>query len=100
MAVVGTHTQKEVDPEKKTFFVIEKHVRDIKQDQKVIPDPLGAIMKPTDPAKDELQRILSNLNQSRPKIQEFRVSIFWMSRNSTDSRRKPTANTACEPNKF
>ena len=36
-----------VDPKKKHFFVIEKYIEDVKQDEKHVPDLLEAIMRPT-----------------------------------------------------
>ena len=36
----ATHTQKEVDPKKKTFFVIEKYVKDVKEGKKHVLDLL------------------------------------------------------------
>ena len=69
VAVVGTHTQKEVDPK----------IRDVKQGQKITRDLLESIMKPTDPVKEELRRSSSKLNQFRHQIKEFRVSTFWTS---------------------
>ena len=44
-----------VDPKKKTFFVIEKYVEDVKQEEKDVPDLLEAIMRPTCLVKEELQ---------------------------------------------
>ena len=42
--------------EKKTFFVtcIEKYIEDAKQEEKHVPDLLEAIMRRTDPVKEEL----------------------------------------------
>ena len=60
LEVVGTwaHThKKEVVPKKNTFFVIEKYVEDVKQDQKTAPDLLELIMRPTDPVKEKLRPI-------------------------------------------
>ena len=53
----GTVTQKEVVPKKNTVFVIERHVEDVKQDEKHVPDLLESIMRPTDPTKEELRPI-------------------------------------------
>ena len=70
------------------FFVIlvEKYVEDVKQDQKNIPHLLESIMRPTDPVKEELLRILSQMRQFRTQIQEFRVYTFWMWAKITDFR--------------
>ena len=49
------HTQKEVDPKIKYSFVtsVEKHIEDVQQGQKIVPDLLESIMRPTDPVKEE-----------------------------------------------
>ena len=49
------------------FFVIEKYVEDVKQDEKHVPDLLEPIMRPTDPVKEELRRNLCKMSQFRPK---------------------------------
>merc|ERR1712078_938308 len=90
LPAVGTHTQKEVDPKKSICFVTGKYVEDAEQDQKIAPDLVESIMKPTDPVKEELRLILFKMNQFRPKIIKIRVSTFWMSGESTDSRRRAT----------
>ena len=44
---------------RKTYFlVVRKHTEDVKQDQKVVPDLLESILKPTGPVAAELRRIL------------------------------------------
>ena len=50
----GTGHKKKVVPKKKTLFVIEKYIEDVKQDEKHVPDLLESIMRPTDPVKEEL----------------------------------------------
>ena len=40
---------------KKTLFLMEKYIEDARQDEKHVPDLLEAIMRPTDPVKDELR---------------------------------------------
>ena len=84
----GIHTQEQVDPKKMTLFVIEKYIEDVKQEEKDIPDLLESILRATDPVKEELQRILSQMGQFRPKIQENRVCTFQMSGKITDFRRR------------
>ena len=64
---MGRHTQKEVVPEKKTLFVIEKYIEDARQDEKHVPDLLEPIMRPTDPVKDELRQNLFKTTQFDPK---------------------------------
>ena len=73
---------------KRHVFVIEKSIEDVKQEEKDVPDLLESIMRLTDPAKEELRRILFKMGQFRPKIIKIRVSTFWMSRKITDSRRR------------
>ena len=66
------------------------HIEDVKQDEKHVPDLLESIMRPTCLVKEELRPILCKLGQFRPEITKIRVSTFWMSGKSTDSRRRPT----------
>ena len=54
-----TMTQKEVVPKKNNFFVIEKYIEFAKQEEKDVPDLLEAIMRPTDPVKEELRPFCS-----------------------------------------
>ena len=64
------------------FFVIEKYVEDVKQDQKTVADLLESIMRRLRLVKDELRRISSkcvNLGQT-----QFMLPTFWMPRKSTD----------------
>ena len=76
---------------KKHFFLIEKYIEDARQDEKHVPDLLEAIMRPTDPAKDELRQKLSKIDQFEPKITKIRVCTFQMSGKIPDS-----ANVAFE----
>ena len=73
---------------KRHFFVIEKSVEDVKQDEKSVPDLVESIMRPTDPAKEEIRRILLKMGQFRPKIEENVISTFWMSGKIMDFRRR------------
>ena len=87
----GTHTHKKKLYLRKTHvFVIEKYVEDVKHDEKGVPDLLESIMKPSAFVKEELLRISCKMSQFRPDITKIRVSTFWMSRKSTDSRWRPT----------
>ena len=73
----GSHSQKEVVPRKKIYiFVIEKYVEDVKQEEKGVPGLVESIIRPTDPAKEELRRILFKMSQDRPEIIKIRVSTF------------------------
>ena len=57
-------TKRKMYLRKRHFFVtgIEKCVEEVKQDERSIPDLLEWIMRPTDPVKEELWRILSKMS--------------------------------------
>ena len=57
---------------------MEKYIEDVKQEEKDVPDLMEAIMRPTDPVKEELRQILSKLSQFGSKITKIRVSTFWI----------------------
>ena len=78
MESVGTRTQKQKTISKRHFFLIEKCFEDARQDEKHVPDLLEAIMRPTDPVKDELRQKLFNITQISSKIKKMRVSKFWI----------------------
>ena len=82
-----TH-KKEVDPKEKTHLCYRKNIEDVKQDQKIVPDLLEAIMRPTDPVKEESWRISMEMSQFRSEIQEFRVCTFQMSGKIPDIHRR------------
>ena len=88
---MGPCTKRKLTLRKSNFFVIEKHVEDVKQDEKDVSDLLESIMKPSGLVKEELLRILSQMNQFRPKITKIRVCTFQMSGKIPDS-----ANVAFE----
>ena len=44
----------------KRCFVITQYVKDLKQDQKIVPDLVEWIIKPANPVKAGLRRILMN----------------------------------------
>ena len=48
---------------------MEKYIEDARQDEKHVPDLLEAIMRPIDPVKEELRRILCKMRQFRPEIE-------------------------------
>ena len=60
------------------FFLMEKYIEDVRQDGKHVPDLLEAIMRPTDPVKDELRQKLFEITQFGSKITKMRVSKFWI----------------------
>ena len=62
-----TH-KKNIKPyQKDTCFVIEKYIEGARQDEKHVPDLLEAIMRPTDPVKEELRQKLFKTTQLDPK---------------------------------
>ena len=48
---------------KKTLFLMEKYIEDVRQDEKLVPDLLESIMRPTDPVKEELRQKLFKMTQ-------------------------------------
>ena len=57
---------------------MEKCFEDAIQDDKHVPDLLEAIMRPTDPVKDELRQKLFKIDQFESNIKKMRVSKFWI----------------------
>ena len=64
---------------------MEKYTEDAKQEENDVPDLLEAIMRPTDPVKEELRQKLSKIDQFEPKIKKIRVCTFQMSGKIRDS---------------
>ena len=64
---------------------MEKYIEDLRQDEKYVPDLLEAIMRPTDPVKQELRQKLSKIDQFGSKILKIRVCTFQMSGKIRDS---------------
>ena len=60
-------------------------IEDVRQDEKHVPDLLEAIMRPTDPVKEELRQKLSKIDQFESKIKKIRVCTFQMSGKIPDS---------------
>ena len=58
--------------------VLVKCFEDVRQDEKHVPDLLEAIMRPTDPVKEELRQKLFKITQISSKIKKMRVSKFWI----------------------
>ena len=69
----GSDTKRKLYPRKRHFFVMEKYIEDAKQEEKDVPDLLEAIMRPTDPVKEELRQKTMKMNQFRPEITKIRV---------------------------
>ena len=62
-----------------------KYIEDARQDEKHVPDLLEAIMRPTDPVKDELRQKLFKITQFESKIPKMKVCTFQMSGKIRDS---------------
>ena len=75
---VCTHTKKHKTISKRYVFLIEKYVEDVRQDEKHVPDLLEAIIRPTDPVKEELRQKMFKITQIMSKIKKVRVSKFWI----------------------
>ena len=73
-----THTKKKKVISKRHVFLIEKCFEDVRQDEKHVPDLLEAIMRPTNPVKEELRQKLFKMSQFGSKITKMRVSKFWI----------------------
>ena len=52
---------------------MEKYIEDARQEEKDVPDLLEAIMRPTDPVKEELRQNLFKMIQFRPEITKIRA---------------------------
>ena len=63
---------------KRHFFLIEKYIEDVRQEEKHVPDLLESIIQPPDPAKEELRQKLFKIDQFESKIKKMRVSNFWI----------------------
>ena len=64
--------------------IIDKLVRDVKQDQKINPDLVQSIIRPTRLAKEELRMILMKIHHFRATIKEFRVCTVGFGKKMTD----------------
>ena len=82
---MSPHKKKQKTISKRLFFLVEKYFEDARQDEKHVPDLLEAIMKPTDPVKEELQQKLFEIDQFGSKIKKIRVCTFQMSGKIPDS---------------
>ena len=54
------NTKRKLSLRKRPFFVIEKHIEDVKQDQKTVPDLVESIIRPTDPVF-EVREVASSM---------------------------------------
>ena len=64
---------------------MEKCFEDARQDEKHVPDLLEAMLRPTDPVKEESRHKLLKTRQFRPEITKIRVCTFQMSGKIPDS---------------
>ena len=85
METVCRHTKKQKTISKRQFFLIEKYIEDVRQDEKHVPDLLESIIQPPDPVKEELRQKLFKITQFGSKIKKIRVCTFQMSRKIRDS---------------
>ena len=63
---------------KRHFFLMEKYIEDLRQDEKHVPDLLESIIQLPGPVKDELRQKLSKIDQFGSKIPKMRISKFWI----------------------
>ena len=82
---------------KRYFFEIGKYVEDFRQDERYVPDLLESIMRPTDPVKEELRRILFKITQIMSKIQKIRFQLFGFRKSKVFP---PEANASLLAGKF
>ena len=47
---------------------MKKYVEDVKQEEKDVPDLVESVLRPTDPVKEELRKILMKISRFRPNI--------------------------------
>ena len=85
MESVCTRTQKQKTISKGHFFLIEKYIEDLRQDEKHVPDLMESIMRPPGPVKEELRQKLFKIDQFGSKIKKIRVCTFQMSGKILDS---------------
>ena len=64
---MGRDTKRKLYLRKRHFFVMEKYIEDARQEEKDVPDLLEAIMRPTDPVKEELRRNLCKMSHFSSK---------------------------------
>ena len=64
---MGRDTNRKLYLRKRHFFVMEKYIEDARQEEKDAPDLLEAIMRRTDPVKEELRQNLFKTTQLKPK---------------------------------
>ena len=65
-------TKRKLTLRKRHFYVMEKYVEYVKQEEKDVPDLLESIMRSTCLVKEELRPNLFKLGQFRPEITKIR----------------------------
>ena len=63
---------------KNIFFLIEKCLEDVRQDEKHVPDLLESMMRPPRLVEEELRPVLFKMDQFGSEIQKIDVSTFWI----------------------
>ena len=71
----GTH-EKKLYLRKIHFFVIEKYIEDVKQDEKDVPDLLELVLRPTCPVKEELRTNSCKSNGLQTRLKKNTFSIL------------------------
>ena len=66
---MGRDTKRKLTLRKRYFFVMENYIEDARQEEKDV----EAIMRPTDPVKEELRQNLMKMTLFRPEITKIRV---------------------------
>ena len=75
---MGSDTKRKLYLRKRHFFVMEKYVEDVKQNEKHVPALLESIMTPTDHVKEELRQQTMKMVEFKYKITKIKVSTFWI----------------------
>ena len=73
MEKVCIHAKNTLILPKTYFFVMEKYIEDVRQDEKHVPDLLEAIIQPPGLVKEELRPISYKMHRFRFKITKIRI---------------------------
>ena len=73
LPAMGRTTKRKLYPRKIHFFLTDKYIEDVRQDEKHVLDLLESIMKPELFVKEELWPNLFKVNKFRPEITKMRV---------------------------
>ena len=55
------------------MFLLEKHIEEVKEGEKIVPDLMESAMRPSGHMKEELRLTLFKINQFRYEITKIRV---------------------------